>query len=97
MGGEALVGVSLCQQGSGSVAALTRVVLCSLQAADSAHMVSVPMAWVKEGGMVRLDKKYLRTDYGGVSSDHIVYTLQAAEGQPRYGTRRPRQLVDTRP
>ncbi|TNM90093.1 hypothetical protein fugu_004327 [Takifugu bimaculatus] len=55
------------------------------KAADSPHMVSVPVTWVKEGGMVRLDKKYLQTDYSGVSSDDIVYTIQAAEGQPKYG------------
>lgn len=63
------------------------VFLSLCQAADSPHMVSVPVTWVKEGGMVRLDKKYLQTDYTGVSSDDIVYTIQAAEGQPKYGTR----------
>lgn len=56
------------------------------QAADSPHLLSVPMTWVKEGGTVRLDKKYLQTDYRGVSSDDIVYTIHAAEGQPKYGT-----------
>lgn len=60
--------------------------LSLFQAADSPHIVSVPVTWVKEGGMVRLDKKYLQTDYAGVSSDDIVYTIQAAEGQPKYGT-----------
>ncbi|XP_068615370.1 extracellular matrix organizing protein FRAS1-like, partial [Brachionichthys hirsutus] len=55
------------------------------KAADSPRMLSVPMTWVKEGGMVRLDKKYLQTDYKGVSSDGIVYTVRASEGQPKYG------------
>lgn len=50
-------------------------------------MLTVPMTWVKAGGMVRLDKKYLQTDYRGVSSDDIVYNINAAEGQPKYGTR----------
>lgn len=35
--------------------------------------------------MVRLDKKYLQTDYKGVSSDDVVYTIHNAEGQPKYG------------
>lgn len=50
-------------------------------------MLSVPMTWVKEGGMVRLDKKYLQTDYKGVSSDDVVYTIHAADGQPKYGNK----------
>lgn len=48
-------------------------------------MLSVPITWVKEGGMVRLDKKYLQADYKGVSSDDIVYTVHASDGQPKYG------------
>ncbi|XP_061586644.1 extracellular matrix protein FRAS1 isoform X2 [Cololabis saira] len=52
---------------------------------DSRHMLSLPMTWVKEGGMVRLDKKYLQTIYKGVSTDHIVYTILASEGRPKYG------------
>lgn len=59
------------------------------QAADSPHMLSVPMTWVKAGGKVRLDKKYLQTDYRGVSSDDIVYSISAAEGQPKYGNPPP--------
>ncbi|KAK5909396.1 hypothetical protein CesoFtcFv8_003328 [Champsocephalus esox] len=47
--------------------------------------MSVPMTWVKEGGMVRLDKKYLQTDYKGVSSEDIVYTIVVSDGQPKYG------------
>lgn len=60
--------------------------LCA-QAADSPHMLSVPMTWVKEGGMVRLDKKYLRADYKGVSSDDVVYIIHTADGQPKYGNK----------
>lgn len=62
------------------------VFLCNFQAADAPHMLSVPMTWVKEGGMVRLDKKYLRVDYKGFSSDDILYTIRASDGQPKYGT-----------
>lgn len=56
------------------------------QAADSPHVLSVPMTWVKEGGMVRLDKKYLQADYKGVSTDDIVYTILASDSRPKYGT-----------
>ncbi|KAM6930976.1 extracellular matrix organizing protein FRAS1 [Xenentodon cancila] len=51
----------------------------------SSHMLSMPMTWVKEGGMVRLDRKYLQADYTGVGTDHIVYTMLASDGQPKYG------------
>lgn len=44
------------------------------------------MTWVKERGMVRLDKKYLRTDFKGVSTDDIVYSILSSGGQPKYGT-----------
>uniref|UniRef100_A0A4W6CQ63 Fraser extracellular matrix complex subunit 1 n=1 Tax=Lates calcarifer TaxID=8187 RepID=A0A4W6CQ63_LATCA len=55
------------------------------KAADSPLVHSVPMTWVKEGGMVRLDKKYLKADYKGVSTDDIVYTILASDGQPKHG------------
>lgn len=61
-------------------------VICFFQAADSPLVLSVPMTWVKEGGMVRLDKKYLQANYKGVSSDDIIYTIAASDGQPKYGT-----------
>uniref|UniRef100_A0A3B5B2R5 Extracellular matrix protein FRAS1-like n=1 Tax=Stegastes partitus TaxID=144197 RepID=A0A3B5B2R5_9TELE len=48
-------------------------------------LLSLPKTWVKEGGMVRLDKKYLQTDYKGVSADDIVYTILGLDGQPKYG------------
>lgn len=51
-------------------------------------MLSVPVTWVKEGGMVRLDKKYLRADYKGVSSDDVVYIIHTADGQPKYGNKK---------
>lgn len=70
-----------------STGSWTCVFLCLFQAADSPHMLTVPMTWVKAGGMVRLDKKYLQTDFRGVSSDDIVYSINATEGQPKYGTR----------
>uniref|UniRef100_A0A3Q2PFS0 Fraser extracellular matrix complex subunit 1 n=1 Tax=Fundulus heteroclitus TaxID=8078 RepID=A0A3Q2PFS0_FUNHE len=52
---------------------------------DSPQLVSLPMTWVKEGGMVRLNKKHLQTDFKGVSADDIVYTILASDGQPKYG------------
>uniref|UniRef100_A0A3Q2DG67 Fraser extracellular matrix complex subunit 1 n=1 Tax=Cyprinodon variegatus TaxID=28743 RepID=A0A3Q2DG67_CYPVA len=52
---------------------------------DSPHLVSLPMTWVKEGGMVRLDKKYLQTNFKGVGTDDIVYNILSSEGQPKYG------------
>lgn len=58
----------------------------SLQAADSPHLLSVPVTWVKEGGMVRLNKKYLQVDYKGVSPDDVVYTIHTQEGHPKYGS-----------
>ncbi|KAM7391087.1 hypothetical protein PAMP_021803 [Pampus punctatissimus] len=39
----------------------------------------------KEGGTVRLDKKYLQADYKGISTDDIVYTILASDSRPRYG------------
>ncbi|XP_035766601.1 extracellular matrix protein FRAS1 [Neolamprologus brichardi] len=57
----------------------------SMQPGDSPHMLSIPVTWVKEGGMVRLDKKYLQTDFKGVSTDNIVYSILPSEGQPKYG------------
>lgn len=48
-------------------------------------MLSLPMTWVKEGGMVRLDRKYLQTDFKGVGTDHIVYTILASDVPPKHG------------
>ncbi|XP_041644401.1 extracellular matrix protein FRAS1 [Cheilinus undulatus] len=55
------------------------------KASDSPHVLSVPMTWVREGGMVRLDKKYLQSDIRGVSAENILYTIQSAEGYPKHG------------
>ncbi|XP_041854892.1 extracellular matrix protein FRAS1 [Melanotaenia boesemani] len=55
------------------------------KAVASPTMLSLPMTWVKEGGMVRLDKKYLQTNYKGVGTDDVVYTILASDGQPKYG------------
>lgn len=51
-------------------------------------MRSLLTSWVKEGGMVRLDKRYLQASYKGVGSDDIVYTILNDDGQPRYGRER---------
>lgn len=56
------------------------------QADEPLHLLSVPLTWVKEGGMVRLDKKYLQVHYKGVSTEDIIYTILASDGQPKYGT-----------
>ncbi|XP_028271092.1 extracellular matrix organizing protein FRAS1 isoform X9 [Parambassis ranga] len=57
----------------------------SMQSADSPHVRTMPLTWVREGGMVRLDKKYLQAEYKGVSTEDIIYTILSSEGQPRYG------------
>uniref|UniRef100_A0AAV2MQE8 Uncharacterized protein n=1 Tax=Knipowitschia caucasica TaxID=637954 RepID=A0AAV2MQE8_KNICA len=55
------------------------------KAADAPQLQSVPLAWVKQGGMVRLDKKHLQTDFKGVRSEDTVYTVLSAQGRPTYG------------
>ncbi|KAF7205299.1 extracellular matrix organizing protein FRAS1 isoform X2 [Nothobranchius furzeri] len=55
------------------------------KAQDSPHLVTLPMTWVREGGMVRLDKKYLQTDYKGVGADDVIYTILTSDGKPKYG------------
>ncbi|XP_061880359.1 extracellular matrix organizing protein FRAS1-like [Entelurus aequoreus] len=49
------------------------------------HLRSVPHTWVKEGGMVRLNRKYLRAHFLGVSADHVLYTILTSHAPPRYG------------
>ncbi|KAM3867993.1 extracellular matrix organizing protein FRAS1 [Diretmus argenteus] len=56
------------------------------QKADySPHLLSVPVTWVREGGMVRLGKKYLQAEYKGVAAEDIVYSILTADGKPKYG------------
>ncbi|XP_072289092.1 extracellular matrix organizing protein FRAS1, partial [Eucyclogobius newberryi] len=55
------------------------------KAADAPQLQSVPLAWVKEGGMVRLEKKHLQTQFKGVLSADTVYTILPAPGRPRHG------------
>uniref|UniRef100_A0A3B4AGL3 VWFC domain-containing protein n=1 Tax=Periophthalmus magnuspinnatus TaxID=409849 RepID=A0A3B4AGL3_9GOBI len=55
------------------------------KAADAPQVQSVPLAWVKEGGMVRLNRKHLHTEFKGVRSEDTVYTILSAHGQPTYG------------
>ncbi|KAK2838085.1 hypothetical protein Q5P01_015297 [Channa striata] len=57
----------------------------SQKVASAPHMLSVPVTWVKEGGIVRLHQKNLHFDYKGVSTDNIVYTIPTADGQPKHG------------
>ncbi|XP_074526804.1 extracellular matrix organizing protein FRAS1 [Halichoeres trimaculatus] len=47
----------------------------------SPHILSVPITWVKEGGMVRLDRKHLQTDLKGVSDEDIIYRIQISESR----------------
>ncbi|XP_045551338.1 extracellular matrix organizing protein FRAS1 isoform X3 [Salmo salar] len=49
------------------------------------HVLSVPVTWVREGGMVQLGKRYLRTEYQGASDDQIIYTIVSSKGSPKYG------------
>ncbi|XP_071003248.1 extracellular matrix organizing protein FRAS1-like, partial [Oncorhynchus clarkii lewisi] len=56
-----------------------------LQLTNAPRVLSVPGTWVREGGMVRLGKRYLRTDYHGASDDQIVYTIVRSKGSPKYG------------
>ncbi|XP_077417485.1 extracellular matrix organizing protein FRAS1 isoform X1 [Vanacampus margaritifer] len=57
----------------------------SQKAADSPELRSVPVTWVREGGMVRIGSRQLQAHYKGVSADHIVYTILVSDGQPKYG------------
>uniref|UniRef100_A0A8C7MVD0 Fraser extracellular matrix complex subunit 1 n=1 Tax=Oncorhynchus kisutch TaxID=8019 RepID=A0A8C7MVD0_ONCKI len=49
------------------------------------RVLSVPVTWVREGGMVQLGKRYLRTEYQGASDDQIIYTIVSSKGSPKYG------------
>ncbi|XP_028297024.1 extracellular matrix protein FRAS1-like, partial [Gouania willdenowi] len=49
------------------------------------QMTFTPKTWVKEGGMVQLDRKYLKASYRGVDSDDIIYTLINPNGLPKHG------------
>ncbi|KAF0034366.1 hypothetical protein F2P81_014432 [Scophthalmus maximus] len=55
------------------------------KAADSPRVLTVPTTWVKEGGMVRLDRKYLQADLKGVGPDDIVYSILSSDGRPQHG------------
>ncbi|KAM6954491.1 extracellular matrix organizing protein FRAS1 [Aplochiton taeniatus] len=56
------------------------------KSAPSPHVVTVPSTWVREGGMVRLSRKYLRTVHQGASAEDILYRiLPSTQGSPRYG------------
>ncbi|XP_048099370.1 extracellular matrix protein FRAS1 [Alosa alosa] len=53
--------------------------------ANTPHMLSLPVTWVREGGMVQLSKKYLRAEYKGSSDTEILYTISGPENAPKYG------------
>ncbi|KAL2092359.1 hypothetical protein ACEWY4_012157 [Coilia grayii] len=53
--------------------------------ANTPHLLSLPMTWVREGGMVQISKKYLRAEYKGSSDAEILYTIVAPTGTPKYG------------
>ena len=48
-------------------------------------MLSLPMTWVREGGMVQLSKKYLKAEYKGSSDAEILYTITTPDGTPKHG------------
>ncbi|XP_023814674.1 extracellular matrix protein FRAS1 isoform X2 [Oryzias latipes] len=62
-----------------------RNILLQVHVAQRSEILSQPKTWVREGGMVRLDEKYLQAGQKGVSTGELVYSILAAEGQPRYG------------
>lgn len=45
-----------------------------------------PVTWVKEGGTVRLGRRYLKAAHKGVSSDDVVYAIVTSGGEPKHGT-----------
>ncbi|XP_031426498.1 extracellular matrix protein FRAS1 [Clupea harengus] len=53
--------------------------------ANTPHMLSLPMTWVREGGMVQLSKKYLKAEYKGSSDAEILYTITTPDGTPKHG------------
>ncbi|XP_029959982.1 extracellular matrix organizing protein FRAS1 [Salarias fasciatus] len=55
------------------------------KAGASPRAAPVPLTWVRQGGTVRLDKKYLRAEFRGVGPDQVVYTILTPEGRPRHG------------
>ncbi|XP_035235651.1 extracellular matrix protein FRAS1 isoform X1 [Anguilla anguilla] len=52
---------------------------------NSPHLLSRPMAWVREGGMVQITKKYLKAEYKGSSDSQIHYNIVPSKEQPKYG------------
>uniref|UniRef100_A0AAY4BT87 VWFC domain-containing protein n=1 Tax=Denticeps clupeoides TaxID=299321 RepID=A0AAY4BT87_9TELE len=51
----------------------------------SPHMLSLPVTWVRQGGMVRLSNKYLNVENQGGRESEIVYRLVSTEDGPRHG------------
>ncbi|KAM8864960.1 extracellular matrix organizing protein FRAS1 isoform 2-T3 [Synchiropus picturatus] len=65
---------------------LLLLVQISQKMSGTSHtLAGLGSAWVKEGGMVRLDRKHLNTEVIGVASEDVVYNLIPAQGRPRHG------------
>ncbi|KAJ8398108.1 hypothetical protein AAFF_G00431850 [Aldrovandia affinis] len=52
---------------------------------NSPHLLSRPTAWVREGGMVQITKRYLKAEYSGSSDSQIHYTIVPSKESPKYG------------
>ncbi|XP_059921872.1 extracellular matrix protein FRAS1 isoform X2 [Gadus macrocephalus] len=46
---------------------------------------SIPVSWVKEGGMVQLSRKHLKAVLQGTAPDDIIYSIMPLDGQPEHG------------
>ncbi|KAM4616687.1 extracellular matrix organizing protein FRAS1 [Polymixia lowei] len=58
-------------------------VLVPQKASRSPRVLSVPVTWVREGGMVRLSNKYLQAEHQGSSAEDVVYTVLTSD--PKHG------------
>uniref|UniRef100_A0A8C4Z636 Fraser extracellular matrix complex subunit 1 n=1 Tax=Gadus morhua TaxID=8049 RepID=A0A8C4Z636_GADMO len=46
---------------------------------------SIPVSWVKEGGMVELSRKHLKAVLQGTAPDDIIYSIMPLDGKPEHG------------
>ncbi|KAG7481357.1 hypothetical protein MATL_G00065830 [Megalops atlanticus] len=57
----------------------------ALKDGKSPHLLSRPVAWVREGGMVQINKKYLRAEYRGTGDSQLHYSILPSKEHPKYG------------
>ncbi|XP_046872768.1 extracellular matrix protein FRAS1 isoform X2 [Hypomesus transpacificus] len=55
------------------------------KAAPPPRLVSLPQAWVRAGGQVRLGSRYLRAESQGAGQQDILYSIVSPGGSPSYG------------